>query len=103
LKDDEIRELWSRLGSDDAPAAQRAVWRLVDAGEQTTALLARELDGGDDKQRLRQVRAVQVLETLGTDAAIRLLKQAAEKHPSAHFRSDAKAACERLRGRAVPR
>jgi len=103
LKEDEIRDLWTRLSSDDAPAAQRAVWRLVDAGEQTTSFLAKELGGVDDKQRLRQVRAVQVLESIGSDAAIRLLKQAADKHLSAQLRGDAKAALNRLRARAAPR
>jgi WD40 repeat protein len=163
LKDEEIRDLWTCLGSDDAPAAQRAVWRLVDAGDQTRAFLAKELfideDGDkrfqrlvkqlDDtsvktreramqeliilgasytnaakqalakavaprvKQRLegilaayergaeqrlrhRQVRVLQILESLGTTTSKDLLKQIIEKYPSTPFAIDAKATLRRL-------
>jgi WD40 repeat protein len=99
LTGDEIRDLSKLLASDDAPAAQRAVWRLVDAGEQTTAFLAKELFVVKEEAspRLRQVRAVQVLESIRTEAACGLLQQLVEKHPAAPVRADAKAALERIR------
>jgi hypothetical protein len=52
LKDDEIRNLWARLGSDDAPTGQRALWQLCDVAEQATAFLATEvfIDEQSDKR-----------------------------------------------------
>ena len=81
-----------------APALRKALQGTPSAelSRQARQLLA-DLDGPiTDPERLRQLRAVEVLERLGTPAAKELLESLAKGDPNARLTRDAKASLERL-------
>jgi RNA polymerase sigma factor (sigma-70 family) len=120
----ELEALWGGLASADAAQAYRAIWSLVEAGEQTVPLLAARLrpapgaegqparekmpsDAGaapTSPPRLRELRALEVLEQIGTPDAHRLLQTLAAKAPEPQVAAEARTALGRLDKRrdAVP-
>jgi WD40 repeat protein len=103
LTENEMRELWILLGSEDVPLAQRAAWRFIDASDHSIAFLAKGLfivkGAGitEERVRHRQLRVMQILECIGTNEACRLLTQMGDKHPVALIRNDAIATFTRIR------
>jgi hypothetical protein len=116
---DELEVLWNDLAGADAAQAYRAVWDLAGAAGQAVALLQARLrpaegEGGPrgrDKlppdQRagapppgqLCRLRAVEVLERIGTPGACRLLQALATGAPETQAAAEARAALGRLGGR----
>jgi RNA polymerase sigma factor (sigma-70 family) len=101
-----VAAAWSDLASADAPAAYRALRLLADAPAASLPLLrerlrpAQALDPKQtDQERLRRVRAVEVLELLGTAEAKQLLGTLAAGVPDAELTQEAAAALRRLKQR----
>jgi WD40 repeat protein len=86
------------LGEMARPALEKrlAASPSAEAGERLRSLLAK-LDGPlTDPGRLREVRAVELLEQVRTPAAIELLKEYASGDPAGRLTREARAALERL-------
>jgi hypothetical protein len=107
---DPVEGLWKDLGEADAVAGHRAVWALVENPEVALTLIGKrlrppagKLPEGDGLQvpagdLLRGVRAIQVLERIGTPPAGKLLETLSASGP-ARWARDARAALKRLNQR----
>jgi WD40 repeat protein len=99
---DELKTLWSDLGSGDAERAHRAVWLLAAAPRPALTLLGERLRpaAADTpptvREELAQRRAVEVLEHVNTAQARQLLTTLATGRPEAPLTQEAKASLERL-------
>jgi hypothetical protein len=109
-----LRKLLTDLGSMDFTARQKAEQTLAEAGEAVRVAVVEALAKTKDPEvrrrllrlqerlqtqspeRLREVRAVLMLETRRTPEAKRLLKRLASGQPEARLTQEAKAALERL-------
>lgn len=110
-----VEGLIKDLDKDEFSTRQRAKRQLAELGElakpsllkalaqdpsrearQCTNELLQTLNGPPVGDRLRFVRAIEVLESIGTHEAIRVLKRLAEGEPSALLTREAKTAVERL-------
>lgn len=91
------------LGDVAAPALRQALAGdlSAEARRRINAVLARVQSGHDHPDRLRQLRAVQVLELLGTSEACRTLEALAKGAPGAALTVDASTALQRLKRRGV--
>lgn len=95
------REL--RALGDDAEPALRKMLAGKPSTEQRLRVkeLLQEIETARSPDRLRQLRAVEVLERLGTADARTLLKMMAEGAPAARLTREAKASLERLHKRRI--
>src|SRR5262249_46294139 len=103
---------WADLGGDDAPRAYRAIWALATDPDRAVPFLADRLQpiASDDPHKyvstgpieggetLRRVRAIAVLERLGTPESRRLLERLASGAQDARETREARAALLRWRG-----
>jgi RNA polymerase sigma factor (sigma-70 family) len=114
LSDRELEVLWADLARDDAERAGRAVWALVAAGPQAVSLLAARLRPAvadlkspqgpplplEERQpcgdALRGVRAVEVLEHMGTSEARLLVEALSRGAAGVLLTREAQAALKRL-------
>ncbi len=105
----ELQSLFSSLAGDDAVQGYRAVWALAAAPEQVVPFLAGQLKPIDMHERkdatlgpiasgetLRRLRAIAVLEKIGTPEARLVLERAASGLEGARETRDAKATLRRL-------
>jgi hypothetical protein len=100
VRDQALTEL-RRLGEQAAPALRKAREGRpsAEAARQAKQLLA-EVEGPvTDPERLRQLRAVEVLERIATPAAREVLEALAKGAPGARLTQEAKASLERLSAR----
>jgi RNA polymerase sigma factor (sigma-70 family) len=88
-----------KLGDLAEPALRKALDKSPppEARRRLEQLLTQVEGGIPSGERLRGLRAVEVLEHIGTPEARELLKKLAEGAPEAHLTREAKAALERLR------
>jgi WD40 repeat protein len=113
---EQIERLIADLDSDKFAARKKAYQRLQRLHEQAAPALRKALDGKPsaevakqarrlleeleepvtDPEQLRQLRAVEVLERLGTPAAREILETLAKGDPKARVTQEAKASLERL-------
>lgn len=112
---DELRAFWETLALASAPAAYRALWQLAADPEGTTALLCEKLrpvpspasdqaekpliDRPPVGEHLQALRAVEVLEWIGTPQAQEILRALAAGAPGARLTQEASASLQRLAGR----
>jgi hypothetical protein len=119
-KPDRIRKLISNLDDDSPEIRQRSHDELERLGHEVEAYLAKALQESSSPelrhratallaalespwpksaQTLRRIRAVQVLERVGSDEARELLRSMCEQAPSERERQEARASLDRLEGR----
>src|SRR5262249_11056944 len=105
----DLRSSWGDLGGDDAARAYRAIWRMAADPDRALPFLADRLKpiAPDDPEKdtsmglisngetLRRLRAIAVLEKLGTHGARRVLERLASGFVEARETRDAKAALAR--------
>jgi hypothetical protein len=99
LTDAQVTKLWDALDGDDAKAAFAAMTELAGVPDQATDLLRRHVKPAaapTDAARVRHIRAVELLEELGTPAARKLLTELATGKADAPLTLDAGAALKRL-------
>jgi hypothetical protein len=112
----ELKVLWSDLASAEASQAYRAIWNLAGAAEQAVTLLQARLQPPTNEEgpparaelpsdpgtavpppeSLRRLRALEVLERIGTPEAYRLLQALATDAPEPQVAAEARAALGRL-------
>ena len=106
----DLEMAWDELGR-DAPRAYRTIWRLSAAGDPVVPLLAKQLKPvhPDDPEKdtslgplatgetLRRLRAIAVLEKIGTPAARQVLERMATGLDGARETREARAALRRGR------
>ena len=106
----DLGQLWSDLRGDDAAVAYRAIWRMTAAPERVVPFLAGRLKAVevDDSTKdttlgpiasgetLRRLRAIAVLEKIGTPEARQILERLASGLEGARETRDAKATLRRL-------
>jgi WD40 repeat protein len=103
---DRLDTAWDALAAADAPRAYEAMSRLAAAPARSISLLrqhlltARPEPGSDtpEPSRLREIRALELLEYLGTAEAIELLEDLARGDPTAPRTREAAAGSSRIRG-----
>jgi hypothetical protein len=116
-----VARLVADLDSDDFAVREKAAQELVKLGDGIESVLRQALEGkpaaettrrlrdliqkaqGWPPQRLREFRAVEVLERIGSQEARQLLKTLAEGAPEARLTQEAKASLERLTRRHSPK
>lgn len=97
----EADKLWQAIEADDAKAAFAAMVQLATSSDQAIDIVRQNvkpasLASAAAAPRLRQVRAVELLEGLGTPAAKKLLNELASGKAGAPLTLDATAALKRL-------
>jgi hypothetical protein len=97
----ELEVLWNDLAGADAERAYRAMWALATADGRAVALLQTRLrpasgTGGRSEDRLSRLRALEVLEWIGTPEAQQLLRTLVTNSPEARVAAEARAALDRL-------
>jgi RNA polymerase sigma factor (sigma-70 family) len=97
----ELEVLWNDLAGADAGRAYRAMWALATADGQAVALLQTRLrpaseTGGRSEDQRRRLRALEVLERIGTPEAHRLLRTLVTTSPETRVAAEARAALDRL-------
>jgi hypothetical protein len=109
----DLDQCWADMGGDDAVEAHRAIWDLATAPERVVPFLADRLKSvatnDPDKDTslgplahgdtLRRLRAIAVLETIGTPAARSVLERLASGFEGARETRDARASLRRLGAR----
>jgi RNA polymerase sigma factor (sigma-70 family) len=98
-------QLWSQAGLDDARAAYQALANLTSMPEQVVKLLRSQIEplresvDAEEKPsvRARQIRALELLEGIGTPAARALLEELAKGEATSPVAADARATLARLR------
>jgi RNA polymerase sigma factor (sigma-70 family) len=98
LSREELEDFWNKLASADVGQAYRAIWGLAGATGQAVPLLAARLPQAavDEPRGLRPLRALEVLERIGTPEACRLLRALATRDPETQVAAEARAALGRL-------
>ena len=95
----ELDARWAELAEADAARAYEAVQRLAASPAEAVPYLAARLAPvpvADEKQRLRTLRALEVLERAGTPDATGVLERLAQRTPETQLTREAKAALQRL-------
>src|SRR5579883_614068 len=96
----EVDKLWQAIEADDSKAAFAAMVQLATSPDQAVDIIRRQVKppsaSTEAGTRLRQVRAVELLEGLGTPAAKKLLNELAAGATNAPLTFDASAALKRL-------
>jgi hypothetical protein len=106
----EVAAWWTDLAGDDAAKAHAAAWRLADAPAgvvvpvlakylRPAALAVRPSGPVASADALRQLRAVEALEHIGTADARQVLQRLADGAPDARLTREAQASLERLKRR----
>ncbi|QJW96076.1 WD40 repeat domain-containing protein [Frigoriglobus tundricola] len=100
LTDAEVTKLWDTVDGNDARAAFAAMAELARSPDQAMEVLRRHVKptpaAPTDATRVRHIRAVELLEGLGTPAARKLLTELAAGKADAPLTLDAAAALKRL-------
>ncbi len=112
----ELDELWDDLGGSDSRKAYRALWRMVEGQAETVRFLRgrlrpvpegkprseKPLDTVSRMELLRELRAVEILELIGTADARDVVAALAKGAPGARLTHDAAATLARLTRRDGP-
>ncbi len=95
---------WEVLGQAAGPSLRKilASEPPVEVRKRVSKLLEKIAKGGVLSEEIRSLRALEVLESLGTPEARKLLEAAAEGEPAALVTQDAQAALGRLKKRPAP-